>query len=86
MPFQNKFGQSNECICGLVFYPSEDSNYSSYDAIPVPLKNVNIKAKVVDFVSETTVTQSYINVENNPIEAIYMFPIEEEAAVTFFEA
>ena len=86
MPFQNKFGQSNDCICGLVFYPSEDSDHSSDDAIPVPLTKVNIKAKIVDFVSEITVTQSYINVENNPIEAIYMFPVEEEGAVTFFEA
>ena len=27
-----------------------------------------------------------MNVEPNPIEAIYMFPIEEEAAVISFEA
>ena len=30
--------------------------------------------------------QSYLNVEKNPIETVYMFPIEEEAAVTSFEA
>ena len=82
MPFQNKCGKSNDCICGLVFYPNAELN----DAIPVPLKKVNINAKIVDFVSEITVTQSYVNVESIPIQIIYTFPVEEEAAVTFFEA
>ena len=85
MPFLNKFGQSNDCMCGLVFYLS-DLNISSDEAIPVPLQNVSINAKLVDFVSEVTVVQSYVNVENNPIEVVYMFPIEEEAAVIYFEA
>ena len=30
--------------------------------------------------------QTYVNVEANPIEAVYMFPIEEDAAVISFEA
>ena len=31
--------------------------------VPVPLKNVHIDAKVVDFVSQVTVTQEYVNHE-----------------------
>ena len=85
MPFRNKLGQSDNCICGLVFYLN-DLNISSDEAVPVSLQNVNIHANIVDFVSEVTVTQSYINAESTPIEVVYMFPIEEEAAVTFFEA
>ena len=86
MPFQNKFGSIDDCICGLIFYLS-DLNISSHDdAIPVPLKKVDINTRIYDFVSEVTVTQSYVNAESNPIEAVYMFPIEEEAAVTSFEA
>ena len=86
MPFQNKFGNSSDCMCGLVFYLSDLNLDISDDAIPVPLQNVKVDAKIVDFVSEVTVIQSYINVENQPIEAVYMFPIEESAAVTAFEA
>ena len=52
----------------------------------MPLKSVHIDAKVVDFVSEIKVTQTYVNSESNPIEAIYVFPVEEEAAVISFEA
>ena len=80
MSFVNKFGESDDCICGLVFYPQLDlvlpqnGHHSSNDAVPVPLKKVNVAAKIVDFVSEITVTQSYINVEDNPIEVTYMFP------------
>ena len=87
MPFQNTFGGTEPCICGLVFYLSDlKVSSSDDDAIPVPLKNVNISTRIIDFVAEVTVTQSYVNVETNPIEAVYMFPIEEEAAVTSFEA
>ena len=85
MPFQNKFGQSSECPCGLIFF-LKDLNISSEEAVPVPLKSVNIQARTCGFVSDVTVKQSYVNVENNPIEVIYMFPIEEEAAVKSFEA
>ena len=85
MPFQNKFGQSSECPCGLIFF-LKDLNISSEEAVPVPLKSVNIEARTCGFVSDVTVKQSYVNVENNPIEVIYMFPIEEEAAVKSFEA
>ena len=56
------------------------------DCVPVPLQDVKIEAKIVDFVSEITVSQSYVNMEINPVEVVYMFPIEEEAAVTTFEA
>ena len=86
MPFQNELGKSSESVCGLVFYLSDLNISSQDDVVPVPLQDVKINAKIVDFVSEITVTQSFVNVENNPIEAVYMFPIEEEAAVTSFEA
>ena len=52
----------------------------------MPLKNVHIDAKVVDFISEINVMQTYVNLESHPIEAIYVFPVEEEAAVISFEA
>ena len=93
MPFLNTFGKAQESICGLVFSlqglsvsSPEIPLHCMHEVIPVPLRNVAINAKVVDFISEVTVTQSYINAETVSIETTYMFPVEEEAAVTFFEA
>ena len=63
MPFQNKLENSSESVCGLVFYLSDLNISSNDDVVPVPLQNVKIDARVVDFVSEIAVTQSYVNVE-----------------------
>ncbi|CAG8480689.1 14274_t:CDS:2 [Acaulospora colombiana] len=52
---------------------------------PVPLKNVVVEANVVDMIAEVAISQTYINVEENSIEAIYRFPIHEAAAVCSFE-
>ena len=86
MPFQNKIGKSSNCVCGLVFHLKDLQICSGEDTIPVPLKSVNVSTKTIDFVSEIKVTQRYVNVESNPIEAVYFFPVEEEAAVISFAA
>ena len=86
MPFQNKIGNSSSCVCGLVFYLKDPNTSFEAEAIPVPLKSVDVKTKIVEFVSEIKVTQTYVNEESNPIEAVYFFPVEEEAAVISFEA
>ena len=86
MPFQNTFREFSASICGLVFHLSDLETSSHEDIVPVPLKNVDIESHIINFVAEINVTQSYVNVETNPIEAIYMFPIEEAAAVISFEA
>ena len=52
----------------------------------MPLKAVDISCQVKDFPSEITINQNFVNVEDVPIEAIYHFPIEEEAAVISFKA
>ena len=54
--------------------------------IPVPLKSVDVSARLVNYVAEVTITQTYLNVEEGPIECKYMFPIEEAAAVIHFKA
>jgi len=64
--------------------PDEDGNDVKY--IPVPLKSVDIKSRLINFVAEVNIVQTYENVEQNPIECVYMFPIEEGAAVINFKA
>ena len=48
---------------------------------PVPIRNVRLDVKVVDFVSEVIITQEYVNRESNPIEVLYSYPVEESAAI-----
>jgi len=53
---------------------------------PVPLTGVTVDAAVSGFSARVVVTQSYVNREATPIEAVYVFPLEEGAAVCGFEA
>src|SRR3954463_6314461 len=53
---------------------------------PVPLAGVVIDAEISTFCARVTVTQRYVNREAAPIEAIYVFPLDEGAAVCGFEA
>lgn len=56
------------------------------DAAPVPLEGVAVEARLRDFVSRVTVAQRFRNADPQPIEAVYVFPLEEGAAVCGFEA
>ena len=51
------------------------------DPVPVPLVSVEVRAEVKNFIAEVELSQKYHNKENNPLEVIYFFPIEEEASV-----
>jgi Ca-activated chloride channel family protein len=53
---------------------------------PVPLVGVSVDAEIRDFCSRVTVTQRYRNQESAPIEALYVFPLDERAAVSGFAA
>ncbi|XP_045834014.1 protein mono-ADP-ribosyltransferase PARP4 isoform X2 [Meles meles] len=52
----------------------------------VPLEDVHIKGKIIDFVAQVIVFQTYTNQSSVPIEARYIFPLDEKAAVCGFEA
>ena len=56
------------------------------DDAPVPLAGVAIDAEVSTLCARVTVTQRYVNREAKPIEAVYVFPLDEGAAVCGFEA
>ncbi|RIB10469.1 hypothetical protein C2G38_186707 [Gigaspora rosea] len=66
-------------LCGLICVIEERS-------YPIPLQDVSVEANIVDMIAETTVCQTYKNVEQNTIEAIYKFPFHEAAAICGFEA
>jgi hypothetical protein len=52
----------------------------------VPLKRVSIEATIRAFAADVTITQLFRNDETKPIEAVYCFPIEEQAAIYTFVA
>jgi Ca-activated chloride channel family protein len=54
--------------------------------VPVPLAGVSIEAHVASACTRVTVAQRYVNREAVPIEAVYVFPLDDGAAVCGFEA
>ena len=69
-------------VSGLVFVIKD--NDAEKEAA-VPLKKVNVNARIVDMVSHVTITQIYQNANDTTIEAVYRFPMDAAAAVCAFE-
>src|SRR5688572_27376636 len=53
---------------------------------PVPLAGVSVDAHLSGFYARVVVSHRYVNRETTPIEAVYVFPLDEAAAVCGFEA
>ena len=54
--------------------------------VAVPLAGVSIEAEISGLCARVAVAHRYINREATPIEAVYVFPLDEGAAVCGFEA
>uniref|UniRef100_A0A8C1KZN5 Poly [ADP-ribose] polymerase n=1 Tax=Cyprinus carpio TaxID=7962 RepID=A0A8C1KZN5_CYPCA len=52
----------------------------------LPLQAVNVRCKLMDLLCQVIIFQTYTNQSAVPIEAKYVFPLEETAAVCGFEA
>lgn len=52
----------------------------------VPLKEINIQSIIRSFAADVAITQIFQNDTPKPIETIYYFPIEEQAAIYKFTA
>ena len=52
----------------------------------IPLKSIHIRVQLLDMVSKVNVFQEYENKENYPIEAKYIFPLDDNSAICGFEA
>ncbi|KAL4593708.1 von Willebrand factor A domain-containing protein 5A-like isoform X1 [Arapaima gigas] len=53
---------------------------------PVPLKSVSVEVDVQGHVASVNSTLQYENQEPNPVEAIFIFPMDSSAAVYRFLA
>ena len=47
----------------------------------VPLRHTTVKTEISGFVARTEVTQEFENVLEDPVEAIYVFPLPHDSAV-----
>lgn len=52
--------------------------------VPLPLRRTDVKGRVTLHVASVTVRQEYENPYDGKIEAVYVFPLPEDAAVTDF--
>jgi Ca-activated chloride channel family protein len=52
--------------------------------VPVPLKHTDVKAAIAGYVATVDVTQQYHNPYAEKIEAVYVFPLPDNAAVNEF--
>ncbi|KAJ0070205.1 hypothetical protein NL108_002520 [Boleophthalmus pectinirostris] len=52
----------------------------------IPLQAVHIKCKLMDLLAQVIIFQKYTNESLVPIEAKYVFPLDDSAAVSGFEA
>nr|XP_048272900.1 von Willebrand factor A domain-containing protein 5A-like isoform X6 [Myodes glareolus] len=53
---------------------------------PVPLKSISVTLSINDFVASVSATLNYENEEKVPLEAFFVFPMDEDSAVYSFEA
>ncbi|XP_018427577.1 PREDICTED: von Willebrand factor A domain-containing protein 5A-like [Nanorana parkeri] len=65
----------SEC-CGLL----------TKEKLPIPLQGISVDIQVNGFVADVSATLKYKNKEENAMEAIFVFPMDEDSAVYSFEA
>ncbi|RXN17482.1 von Willebrand factor A domain-containing 5A-like protein [Labeo rohita] len=62
--------------CGLV----------SEKNVPVPLKSISVQLQIRDHVASVSSSLQYVNEEERPLEAVFVFPLPADAAVCHFSA
>uniref|UniRef100_G1Q1J4 von Willebrand factor A domain-containing protein 5A n=1 Tax=Myotis lucifugus TaxID=59463 RepID=G1Q1J4_MYOLU len=62
--------------CGLLTHQKE----------PVPLKSISVTLTIREFVAGVSATLNYENEGKDPLEAFFVFPMDEDSAVHSFEA
>lgn len=70
----------NNRRCGLYCHPV-GSEWK-----PLHLTRVDIDVEILELVGQVTITQEYFNSEEQSVEAIYEFPLDEKASVCEFKA
>nr|XP_020770775.1 poly [ADP-ribose] polymerase 4 isoform X2 [Odocoileus virginianus texanus] len=84
--FSNFSTVEDHQLPGSTPFPNIKAGLQDASGSSVPLEDVHIKGKIIDFVAQVVVFQTYTNQSHVPIEAKYVFPLDDKAAVCGFEA
>jgi Ca-activated chloride channel homolog len=63
---------------------AQRNEHGSVTLVPVPLKHTDVKASVIGYIASVDVQQQYQNPFSEKIEAVYVFPLPQNAAVNEF--
>ena len=55
------------------------------DTDSLPLQRTSVEAEISGFISRVRVTQTFTNLNTTPIEAVYTYPLPQNAAVSDFK-
>lgn len=69
--------------CGSLVTSVPDAQNEPHQ-VPVPLKHTDVKASIMGSLSTVEVTQQFFNPFSGKIEAVYVFPLPQDAAVSDF--
>ena len=58
--------------------------FPGLEDIPLPLKHTDVQADVVGYIATVEITQQFHNPYHTKIEAVYVFPLPQNAAVNDF--
>ncbi|XP_043851171.1 protein mono-ADP-ribosyltransferase PARP4 [Dromiciops gliroides] len=67
-------------------YTNIKAGLQDLSGIQIPLEEIHIKGRIMDFIAQIIVFQTYTNKSHLPIETKYVFPLDDKAAVCGFEA
>jgi Ca-activated chloride channel homolog len=68
----------------LATIADKQEGQANIENVPLPLTHTNVTAKIDGYISSVTVRQQFENPYSSKIEAIYMFPLPENSAVSEF--
>ena len=77
----NDRSPQNRCPTGGLFVTTPNTHREQV----FPLKRTEVKAKIAGNISRVEVVQQFENPFNEPLEAVYVFPLPDEAAVDDME-
>ncbi len=64
--------------------PQQHGLWSQHNQRAIPLQGMHVNAELQDLLAEVCITQTYINTETQPIEAVYTFPLPIDAVLLSF--
>ena len=68
----------------LASFLPDENGIELDEELPLPLRHTQVHARIVGYVSTVDVTQQFENPFDSKIEAVYVFPLPEKAAVSEF--